>query len=73
MLLEHKMSHDVSGEKAEKLARESPDHGRLSSHSFFFIPKTYLTEGKLLHNIVFTFAIHQHESAIGIHVHPLPL
>jgi len=30
------MSHDVSGEKAEKLARESPDHGRLSSHSFFF-------------------------------------
>ena len=67
------MSHDVSGEKAEKLARESPDHGRLSSHSFFFSPKTYLTEGKLLHNIVFIFAIHQRESAIGIHVRPLPL
>ena len=42
--------------------------------SFFmlFPPKSYLSliEGKLLHNIVLASAIHQHESAIGIHVSP---
>ena len=37
-----------------------------------FPPKSYLSliEGKLLHNIVLASAIHQHESAIGIHVSP---
>ena len=47
--------------------------GFLAILFFFFPQKTYLTEGKLLHDILFTFAIHQHESAIGIHVRPLPL
>ena len=30
----------------------------------------FLIEGKLLHNVVLATAIHQHESAIGIHVSP---
>ena len=42
----------------------------LSPHLFF--PQTYLflIEGKLLHNIVLTCAIHHRESAIAIHVSP---
>ena len=37
------------------------------------LPQTslFLIEGELPHNIVLASAVHQHESAIGIHV-PLP-
>ena len=38
--------------------------------SFFSKTYSFLIEGKLLPNIVLASAIHQHESAVGIHVSP---
>ena len=57
-----------------------PKYSSVSPCLFFFFnfnkfspaPQTYLflIEGKLLHNFVLASAIHQHDSAIGIHVSP---
>ena len=35
-----------------------------------FPPNLFIIEEKLFHNVVLTSAVHQHESAIGIHVSP---
>ena len=56
----------------EQILLQSFQKNQFVFFSFFmlFSPKSYLSfiEGKLLHNIVLASAIHQHESAIGIHV-----
>ena len=42
--------------------------------TIFFFKKIYvfLTGGQLLYNVVLVAALHQHESAIGIHMFPPP-
>ena len=50
--------------------RDLPNSG-IKPASFFFL--TYLIGGYLLYNIVVAFAIHWHESALGVHVSPGPV